>query len=123
MLHALSDFAQSATGGGMVSEADEDAAVFHAEFDSGGSCRVLQCGIQHDDGIWSRGQSPQQTFALLTARRENDFQTATLAFYRRAVGQLQIHRLDVGIHIVDAHAALISGVLGKFLPRAGIHVT
>ena len=58
-----------------------------------------------------------QAFALFAARGENDLQSAALALHRRAIFELHIHRLDVGVDVVNADAGLVVGVLREVCSR------
>src|ERR1039457_6725739 len=123
---AKSGLRLDAQGGAFATEPSqphENRPVFHREFDPGGPRRLLQCGIQPHDRVRTGIHAPQQPPALLAARREDDLQPLPLASDGSAVRQLQIHRLDIGIHVVNADTALVAGVLGQLLPRGRIHFT
>jgi hypothetical protein len=81
----------------------------------------LKRRIEHHDRVGAHLEPPHEPFPLSRADRERDLQALALALDRRAVLELRIHRLEVGIDIVHADAGFVVGVLWQLRDRGRVH--
>ena len=95
---------------------DQDLAVFDRQFDPRRPGGFLQRRVEHDNGS-GRGEPRIRPSPFLVPTAA-DLQAAALALDGRPVRQLRVHRLEVGVDVVDADAGLVAGVLPEVCPAA-----
>src|SRR5207302_7009805 len=67
-------------------------------------------------------QLAHQAFALFCARGEHDLQASALASHGRAVLQLYVHGLDVGVDVMHADARLVFHFAGQLFYCRPVYV-
>ena len=97
---------------------DEDLPIFDDELDASSLCRLLKRRLQHHHRVRAHVEPPHQSLSLFVSHRQRQLQSTSLAFNARPVVQSLVHGLDIGVHIVDAYARLVVGVLGQLLGSA-----
>jgi hypothetical protein len=105
-----------------VTADDVEGAVLNDQGDAGGLCRLLQCGLEHDDGVGAHIEAAHQAFAFPVSDRQLDLEALSFASHAGAVFECSLDWFDVGIDVVDPDAGFVAGVLREFPPRGLVDV-